>query len=236
MSFFTAITCLFGIGCIGPNMANDARNTEIVHMHTFESVIGESTEDGDFLIFSDPGALKINTDIVTFIVGDKSLSTFLGVGENRSVAIEITENRTNFHVYDIPIAFKVGNKYPWLGQEPKKFNQLTGFNPILGLEYAKNIRSDQVQMTLVYSDESKAAKLAGLLTDLAPDFETVSFKCWDLVKSDIDEPLFKTPVLVVSSSAHDSKVHTFHGEINDDSLRRFVEANVYKLRVAVDEL
>ena len=219
---FAALTCIFGIGC----STVDFPAAVPVDWSTFEaSLLQNTNQDGDMVLFNgrnNPGYFF--EEIPVFVVGDKKLERFLNVSADAAVVLEMYNNRTDFHVYDFsPESLLVNNIR-------KVFKQPVGMNQKLGLEFASEINSDDMQITLVYDDEENAKSISKILTDLAPEVPTSTFKCWDIIESDIGPHLFDYPAVVVSSKAHGDQFHSLQPPLNKESIRLFIEANVIKNR------
>lgn len=216
MNILTSLSCMFGLGCSAP----------VVYYHEFGDVLASSvSQDGDMLIFNgmrDPGYSFEN--VSSFVVGDDKLQRFLGVSSNSAVILEMYKNVTDFNVYD----FCQACEFPWGDKVPKDFVQPSGLNKELDLEYASEIFSDDVQITLVYEDLNAAKSLSKMMTKLSYRFPRVSFRCWDIIESDIGIHDFEYPAIVVSSKAHEDSYYALQPPITLESFSMFIEANLIK--------
>jgi len=217
---FAKLACIFGIGCVQSNIGLETT----VDWSTFgQSLLENTKQDGDMIIFNGRGNPGHSFDnIPALVVGDNKLERFLNVSADAAVVLEMFNNRTDFHVYDFSAESLLANDIR------KSFKQPVGMNEKLGLEFASEIKSETLQITLVYDDEENANSISKILTGLEATFPTATFKCWDIIEADIGPHLFDYPAVVVSSKAHGDQFYSLQPPLNEDSILLFVEANVIK--------
>jgi len=234
---FASVACiLFGTNCLDTTVSNSIPEFETAHMNDFDQmVLSASSRDGDIVILSHGKPFQYQ-NFPTILIGDDTLGRYLDVRPGSSVALELKSGRTDFNVYDIPESWSKGDMPPWSVSEPKVFLQPSGVHPELGLEYASDVYSQAVQVTLVFRNASKAKQLSNWLHELSAEFPEMVYKCWDLVESDFHGHVNTMPGLSLSSKAHGKELISLRPPLTKESVRFFLEGNQYKLKVFREEL
>ena len=208
-------------------------------MDIFPNIVFNTTKQGKSLIvFSDKSAWPIVSwpNINTYIVEDEKLTQYLAIHPESSVLIDIHKSGTDFDAYDIPKSFTWNGTKAWGNWPIKTFHQPHGINPILALEYTQNLVSKDLQMTVVYKNETMGALLSKKLNRLRKKFPTVKFRCWSLLHSDIDQDFGRLPALVASSAAHGTEIHHLKTSLLIRHIQDFIQSNIDHMKVFKSDL
>jgi len=197
---------------------------------TFPEIISNASLQGHkHIILSEMSAPDLAwPDIKTYYVKEPELLSYLGIAPKASVLVDVQHNlhATNtFRAYDIPTSFQWNGSKTWKKWPPKNLKHPDAINTKLGLQYTDQLISEDIQLTIVFKNETKAYRLVKALDAVRKKIPDIKYRCFNLLYASTDLYVGQLPAIVISSAAIKKRYTFFRDHPTRKNIIGYIEAN-----------